>query len=112
MGGASLSGVIPPARSVSHFSAPVTTARYFSSAPGTIPNAAQHNVVVLGLLRLSVVSPQPPSALVWRASQSKPVEMRSAERGVRDEGSCFSTRLSAQTAVAVESALLESSPAQ
>ena len=34
--------------------------------------AAQHSVVVLMLLRLSVVSPQPPSALTRCASQSRP----------------------------------------
>ena len=38
--------------------------------------------------------------------------MRSAECGVRSEGSCFSTTANAETAVAVESALLESSPIQ
>src|SRR5205807_4767776 len=103
----------PPARCVSQVSAPFTTARYFPSAPGTTPNAAQHSVVVLMLLRLNGVSPQPPSALTLRASQSRPLETRSAECGVRSEGSCFfSTTASAQTAAAVESALLESSPAQ
>src|SRR5438876_5381013 len=103
---------MPPARWVNQRSAPWTTWRYSSSAPGTAPNAAQQSVVVLMLLRLSVVSPQPPSALTWRASQSRPRPMRSAERAVRNAGLFFSTTASAQVAVAVESALLESSPVQ
>src|SRR5438067_7244003 len=107
--GATFSGSVPPARCVNQHAASPTTLRYLSAAPGAAPNAAQQSVVVLMLLRLSGVSPQPPSGLACRASQSKPFEIRSADCGVRPEGVCFSTMLSAQTAVAVERALLESS---
>ena len=76
-----------------------------------MPNAAQQSVVVLMLLKLSVVSPQPPSAFACAASQSRPQEMCGAVRGEPD-WPCRSQSVSAHTAVAVDSALLESSPVQ
>ena len=69
------------------------------------PNAAQHSAVVLMLLLLCTVSPQPPSAFCVCASHFNPPRIKppSASRP---------TCASATTAVAVESALLESSPTQ
>src|SRR5690349_19005007 len=104
-------GAVLPACCRSQRSAPATTLRYFSSAPGTTPRAAQQRVVVLILLRLRMVSPQPPSAFTLAASHARPPEIWLAACAAPD---CPNRPaiVSAQMAVAVERALLESSPDQ
>src|SRR5438034_11688315 len=103
--GASLGASVLPAFVASHLSAPCTTRRYFLSAPGTAPKAAQQRVVVLRLLRLRLVSPQPPSSLTWPANHSKPPWISASASGPTPPGS---RRRSARavTAVAVDNALL------
>src|SRR6185369_15985007 len=71
---ASWSGSMLPAFFISQHTAASTVARYFSSAPVTAPKAAQHRAVVLKLLTLRIVSPQPPSGFVFFASHSSPAE--------------------------------------
>src|SRR5258708_19462697 len=65
-----------PAFLTSQRTAASTVVRYFSSAPVTAPKAAQQRAVVLKLLTLKMVSPQPPSAFAFFASQSSPAEIR------------------------------------
>src|SRR3990172_6163092 len=81
------------------------------SSASAAPNAAQHRVVVLMLLRLAVVSPQPPSEFWCAASQLRPARIRDADRE-EVERAAFATVASAVTAVAVERALLDNSPTQ
>ena len=88
-----------------------TTCPGFCSAPVTTPKAAQPRVVVLILLKLSVVSPHPPSTFTFAASQSSPREASAADL-TEPVWPCRSAIVSAHTAVAVERALLESSPVQ
>src|SRR5258706_12860911 len=71
------------------------------------PNAAQQRVVVLKLLTLRTVSPQPPSALTCSASHSRPLAIRMASLSVLIARSKMA---SAVIAVAVERGLLESCP--
>src|SRR5688572_11621689 len=78
-------------------------------AAGEEPSAAQHRTVVLRLLALRMVSPQPPSELTWRASQSSP---RRTRVSCEDRPSSRSWKSRAKAAVAVERALVESSPSQ
>src|ERR1043166_2560269 len=65
-------GSVPPALTSSHAVAASTVARNLSEAPGTAPNAAQQRSVVLRLLLLLIVSPQPPSSPAFSASQLRP----------------------------------------
>ena len=87
-----------------HARADCTTSANSPSARAA-PNAAQQSAVVLMLLLLCTVSPQPPSAFCVRASHPSPRRIMSPSAS---RPSCAS----ATTAVAVESALLESSPTQ
>src|ERR1043166_6293416 len=105
------SGSIPPARFVSQRSAPSTVNRYGSFAPLTAPNAAQQSAVVLRLLRLRTVSPQPPPEFECSTNHVSPAKTCrcTSEHGTQDSRS---TIASAVIAVAVERALLESSPVQ
>ena len=77
-----------------------------SSAPSpAMAKAAQQTAVALMLLRLRTLSPQPPSGLALAASQPRPCSMRPWCRS-------RPVSASAETAVAVDSALLHSSPSQ
>ena len=69
-------------------------------------SARGQSMVVEMLLKLLTVSPQPPSAFWFAASQARPPSMR---RGVRLRAS---TRARALTATAVERADVDSSPTQ
>src|SRR5947207_5284239 len=96
-----LAAIQVPARSM--------TSADWAAGPPAAPKAAQQSVVVLKLLTLRTVSPQPPSALTCSASHSRPLAIRMASLSV------LRARLkmaSAVIAVAVERALLESSPVQ
>src|SRR5437016_3649 len=94
---------------VSQFSAAEIVVRYVFAASGQIPKAAQTTVVVLRLLRLQIVSPQPPSAFAWLASQDRPFSISKSYRASAGLHSRFANA-SATTAVAVESALADSLP--
>ncbi len=80
------------------------------------PSAAQTSVVVLRLLRLSTVSPQPPSGFAWAANQAWPFWTVAPSRASSDNkafrSGAASTIRRAQTAVAVDRALVASSPTQ
>jgi len=78
---------------------------------GSSPSAAQQSVVVLMLLGLSTVSPKPPSAFRFLASQVRPPRTSSA-RFFGASARWRRTRSRATTAVAVASALDDSSPSQ
>jgi hypothetical protein len=68
-------------------------------------------VVVLMLLGLSVVSPQPPSAFWLATSQRTPDVLRISHRS-RSAGACGAKSFRANEAVAVDRALLERRPSQ
>ena len=109
----------------SHVSAFCTTVGNSSSAFAA-PNAAQHSAVVEMFDLLRVVSPHPPSAFTCSASQRSPPRMsgdadtpvrtfpplRTGVSALHPPPRTCSTLASATTAVAVESALDESSPVQ
>src|SRR5438477_9579531 len=104
MAGAKRSGSVLPALAAIQVSARSMTSANGAADPPHAPNAAQQRVVVLKLLTLRTVSPQPPSALTCSASHSRPLAIRMASLSV------LRARLkmaSAVTAVAVERALLE-----
>ena len=71
----------------------------------SFPSAAQQRHVVLMLLKLIGVSPQPPSAFWFATNQSIPPRIIGANSG-------FELSLNVKTAVAVDNALGESSPTQ
>ena len=73
-------------------------------------NAARQSMVVEMLLKLLIVSPQPPSAFWCAASQARPPSIR----GVKEPCAvvAFWTRDRALTATAVDRADVESSPTQ
>src|SRR5258706_4707342 len=106
MARASVSGSRDPAAPASHRSAAATAAA--PCAPAT-DSAAQQSAVVLMLLKLSTVSPQPPSAFWWAMSHAIPC----ATNVEFSEDPVSRSKIDrANSAVAVERALLESSPSQ
>ena len=86
-----------------------SAAPYGESLVSATVRAAQHRAVVLMLLGLSVVSPQPPSPF-WVLTSHAPPPRASAPSAGR--GRWRSTSVSAMTAVAVESEDDDSLPAQ
>src|SRR5687768_12328104 len=106
MARARATGSREPAARVSHSSA---LAAAWAVLSGEAARAARHRAVVLMLLRDWVVSPQPPSGFWWVRSQWMPLSISGGREGC---GEWRLARWRAKVAVAVERALLESSPSQ